>query len=827
MTLAAYDEDSQTATRPEGIWSMYTGLQISQLCKKGTVLFAVLVVTVLALVARPAEADICTTCGGGGGTTNSPPTVSANQPSVTVPEGQTATNTGTYDDSDGDPVTLTASAGNVSEDAAGSGTWSWSFGTSDGPAQNQMVTITASDGIGSSTTTFSLNVTDVSPTATFNVPQSSYAGKTFVISLTNPSDPSGTDTSAGFTYAFDCGSGYGARTASSVATCPAGSGASTTVKGEVFDKDGGFTEYRRTVTVNAAPPSHANGKLASVSNRDGNYEIYTMNPDGSGVSRLTYGGGLDPSFSPDGSRIAFTSGRDGNYEIYTMNANGSNQTRLTNNAAEDRSAVFSPDGSKIAFMSKRDGNYDIYIMNADGSGQTRLTNNPADDEEPTFSPDGSQIAFESNRDGTYNYEIYTMNSDGSGQTRLTNNPAADFEPAFSPDGSKIAFVSDRDNTSSSNRDIYTMNADGSGVTRLTNSPYYGTDAAALHPVFSADGSKIAFFIDHFNENNDEIYTMNTSGSYQTRLTSNTVLDADPTWGGAGDTVAPETTIDSGPSGSVESDSATFGFSSSESDSTFECELDGGSFSPCSSPKDYTDLSWGEHTLQVRAIDKYGNIDPSPASRTWTVEPIVLTSPADGATVGGPVQLSAKVSDFVATVDHVEFLVNGSVVGSDITAPYSVPWNSTSVTSGDTAQLTARVYDTSNDQGTSAAHTVTVDNLAPTVLSTSPVKGATKVQRKTNVSADFSEAMNPASLTSKTFMLQQWNAKKKKWIKIPATVSAGNQTATLDPYGATEGATEKPLAAKSKFKATITTGAMDVAGNPLAKTFSWTFITKGT
>ena len=98
-----------------------------------------------------------------------------------------------------------------------------------------------------------------------------------------------------------------------------------------------------------------------------------------------------PSFSPDGSKIAFFSDRDGDYEIYVMNADGSNQTRLTNNPAVDAKASFSPDGSKIAFNSSRDGsarpsrsspenpsgvtNFEIYVMDADGSNQTRLTNN--------------------------------------------------------------------------------------------------------------------------------------------------------------------------------------------------------------------------------------------------------------------------------------------------------------------------------------------------------------------------------------------------------------------------------------------------------------------
>jgi len=127
-------------------------------------------------------------------------------------------------------------------------------------------------------------------------------------------------------------------------------------------------------------------------------------------------------------RIVFVSDRDGNWEIYVMNADGSGRTNLTNNPAADYDSTWSPDGTKIAFISDRDGNWEIYVMNADGSGQTRLTNNPANDHGPTWSPDGAMIAFVSDRDG--NKEIYIMNADGSGQMRLTNNASIDMYPSW-------------------------------------------------------------------------------------------------------------------------------------------------------------------------------------------------------------------------------------------------------------------------------------------------------------------------------------------------------------------------------------------------------------
>ncbi len=83
-----------------------------------------------------------------------------------------------------------------------------------------------------------------------------------------------------------------------------------------------------------------------------------------------------------------------------------------------------------------------------------------------------------------------------------------------------------------------------------------------------------------------------------------------------DTIAPDTTIVDGPSGSDNPDSATFTFTSSEGGPDFECMLDGGVFLACTSPKAYAGLPKGNHTFTVRARDAAGNIDPMPATRNW-------------------------------------------------------------------------------------------------------------------------------------------------------------------------------------------------------------------
>ena len=123
------------------------------------------------------------------------------------------------------------------------------------------------------------------------------------------------------------------------------------------------------------------GRISFISDRDGDFEIYVMNSDGSGVTQLTHNQASDgiPSWSPDERRIAFTSDRDGDFEIYVMNSDGSSVTQLTRNDAVDSYGAWSPDGQRIAFASDRDGDFEIYIMNPDGSDVRQLTHNETND----------------------------------------------------------------------------------------------------------------------------------------------------------------------------------------------------------------------------------------------------------------------------------------------------------------------------------------------------------------------------------------------------------------------------------------------------------------
>jgi class 3 adenylate cyclase len=194
-----------------------------------------------------------------------------------------------------------------------------------------------------------------------------------------------------------------------------------------------------------------------------NRDVFVINADGSGLTQLTADAAedIEPTWSPDGSRIAFTSRRDGNREIYVMNADGTGQTRLTNDPADDFHPDWSPAGDLIAFTSTRTGNREVFTMTSGGLEPDAVTEHDADDSQPAWSPDGARLAFTSTRDGTR--EVYTVNADGSGLSRLTDDRDDDFNAAWSPDGERIAFTKDADG----NREIWVINVDGTGLQQVT------------------------------------------------------------------------------------------------------------------------------------------------------------------------------------------------------------------------------------------------------------------------------------------------------------------------------------------------------------------------
>ena len=147
---------------------------------------------------------------------------------------------------------------------------------------------------------------------------------------------------------------------------------------------------------------------------------------------------VSPIFAkaPTTPKILFTSARDGNYEVYIMNPDGSEKVNLTRHHAHDLGAVWSPTGEQILFVSDRGGKRDLYFMNSDGTNVRRVFKSKTETrrEDPTWSPDGKQMAYWylKGKDGPSGVYIATLGKQDAEYFVLGS------DPAWSPDGTEIA-----------------------------------------------------------------------------------------------------------------------------------------------------------------------------------------------------------------------------------------------------------------------------------------------------------------------------------------------------------------------------------------------------
>lgn len=272
------------------------------------------------------------------------------------------------------------------------------------------------------------------------------------------------------------------------------------------------------------------GTLVFASSREGEATIYTMQADGTDLTRVLVNPDRadgKPALSPDGTHIAYDSYADKNADIYVVPVDGGTPTRLTDHPALDTDVAWSPDGSRLVFVSTQEGNQDIYVMQADGSHQTNLTRTPTDEFCPAWSPDGTRIAFSSNQQKPT--AIYVMQADGSNPVRLTQPTMDEFCPAWSPDGSRIAFLGmSRDRHGRYTKGIYTVAADGTGLTEVirTTNDYVGFQ----NPTWSPDGIYLAFtFVQHDRTVPEHIHAIKPDGTGRIRLRTDGG-SRHPSWG---------------------------------------------------------------------------------------------------------------------------------------------------------------------------------------------------------------------------------------------------------------------------------------------------------
>lgn len=279
-------------------------------------------------------------------------------------------------------------------------------------------------------------------------------------------------------------------------------------------------------------PSATIHPIVFASNRAGssNYDIWMVNPDGTGLVKIVGrpGSDLDPALSPDGDSVVFVSSTSSTSKLWILDLTDGSLRQLTTHGFLDRDPNWSPDGSKIVFASTQDGgtDFEIYTMSADGSGTPqRLTStaNNVQDLAPAWSPDGT-IAFASNR--LSNREIWTIDAvTGANPTRLTTRAGSDDVPSWSPSGDRITFtVSDPNGAH-----VWVMGSHGENPTDLSvlSSPVGAIKDLA--PAWSPDGAQLVFASTRAQSPNTDLYIMDVQTGGVVRLTNAPNNDSAPDW----------------------------------------------------------------------------------------------------------------------------------------------------------------------------------------------------------------------------------------------------------------------------------------------------------
>ena len=189
----------------------------------------------------------------------------------------------------------------------------------------------------------------------------------------------------------------------------------------------------------SAAPRPAVPGLVAYTTEPHQAEIYVAAANGKGARRVTNDAAPNrwPALSPDGSRIAFAAKRNGWWQIFVVNADGSGRTNIAQEGSLpwgfEGYPDWSPDGTKLAFsaVARGGGAVDVVVYDLAAKTFTDLTPDDSNDLRPRWSPDGTKLAYGGNADHPGELDVYVVNADGSGIKRITSAPGWQFEPTWS------------------------------------------------------------------------------------------------------------------------------------------------------------------------------------------------------------------------------------------------------------------------------------------------------------------------------------------------------------------------------------------------------------
>jgi TolB protein len=187
--------------------------------------------------------------------------------------------------------------------------------------------------------------------------------------------------------------------------------------------------------VNQAPAWSPDGKklALTLSTRDGNLDIYTLDLATQALTRITDDPGIDtePQWSKDGQSLYFTSDRAGGPQIYRVGiAPGDKPRRLTFQGVYNARPRLSPDESQLAFVTQEDGGYRIATLDLRGRGDVQVLTKGHFDVSPSYAPNGAAIIYASRDRGRG--VLALVSADGRVQERLVSSEGEVQEPAWSP-----------------------------------------------------------------------------------------------------------------------------------------------------------------------------------------------------------------------------------------------------------------------------------------------------------------------------------------------------------------------------------------------------------
>ncbi len=268
-----------------------------------------------------------------------------------------------------------------------------------------------------------------------------------------------------------------------------------------------------------------------VANNEQN-DIYTINPDGTELTQLTFAtstsSNSSPIWSPDGDYIYYKDFMDEANEIIRMNSDGTHKINLTNYSGLDRLCDISPDGTKMAFISNRNDSWDLYVMNLDSMTYTNITTgDTVEGRTIMFTPDGQQLLCSIYRGSQYDLCLYDI--DGNSRTILSNLTYDDTSPSVSPDGQKIAYMSKPDD--SLFQELWVCSIDGNDRVKISS-----LDDKCYEPKWSPNSQKIAY-TKSIVRDSANIIVVNVDGTNPVCLTDSTGLYYSPRWSPDGTQIA--------------------------------------------------------------------------------------------------------------------------------------------------------------------------------------------------------------------------------------------------------------------------------------------------